>query len=66
MGRTDRNDAAIGVKGAHVSPYLRRPLRSYEQFLRDEAERLAAADSSTWPKNGTHPRKESEHVEPRS
>ena len=29
-------------RGIFVSPYLRRPLRTFEQFVRDQAERTAA------------------------
>ena len=29
--------------GAFVSPYLRRPLRTFEEFVREQTERAAAA-----------------------
>ena len=36
-------DTAPGI-GAFVSPYLRRPLRTFEEFVREQAERTAVAD----------------------
>ena len=38
--------------GAFVSPYLRRPLRTFDEFMREQAERTAAVAHAAIKING--------------
>jgi len=52
----------------NVSPYLRRPVRTYEQFLRDQANNVRRAGrpsvSSTEPSISDLPKQDKNNVEP--
>jgi len=52
----------------NVSPYLRRPIRSYEQFLWERAMKTRAANRRTDPPVGPStrypPKRNEDHVEP--
>jgi len=53
----------------NVSPYLRRPIRTYEEFLRDRGERATEANrigSSAGTPTRSLPRRDADHVEPHS
>ncbi len=68
MLQADREEDAMGKYDGYVSPYLRRPLRSYEEVMREQAER-ARGEIRSDTANGTATRdparKGTDDVEPR-
>jgi len=67
--QNNREADAMSTNDSNVSPYLRRPIRTYDEFLRERIERATKANTvgtsikkptCEFPRNGTN------HVEHQS
>ncbi len=62
--RANRRKNAMCTNDSYVSPYLRRPLRPYEQFMREQARETIRGDGANGNATRNPVRKGGDDVEP--